>query len=199
MNTVVREATVEDAHGIAEVHVCAWRAAYRGLLSDQELEGLSVDRRAERWTTLLAERDASSFTLVAEQADEVVGFCSVVAPARDDDLGRRACEVAAIYVSPARWRSRLGSALLDAAVRRLDDGRWDEATLWVLQDNPQARRFYAKHGFAPDGALRQDNEGHPTEIRLRRSLRHAATGTHGVDDAAPRPMSPAPARRRRRR
>jgi ribosomal protein S18 acetylase RimI-like enzyme len=175
VNTVVREATDKDAHGIAEVHVRAWQAAYRGLLSDQELRGLSVNARAERWTTLLAQRAATSFTLVAEQADEVVGFCSVVAPAHDDDLGRRACEVAAIYVSPARWRSGLGSALLEAAVGRLDDGRWDEATLWVLQDNARARRFYAKHGFAPDGALRQDNEGHPTEVRLRRSLGRAAT------------------------
>ena len=33
------------------------------------------------------------------------GCCAVVAPARDEDLGPRAYEVAAIYVDPGRWRS----------------------------------------------------------------------------------------------
>jgi ribosomal protein S18 acetylase RimI-like enzyme len=99
----------------------------------------------------------------------------VVTPARDEDLGPRACEVAAIYVDPSRWRSGVGTSLLHAAVRRLDDGRWDEATLWVLEDNPQARGFYTKHGFTPDGALRRDADEDPPEVRLRRSLLSAAT------------------------
>ena len=172
---MVREATVGDAHGIAEVHVRTWQAAYRGLLSDGVLHGLSVETRAERWKALLAPSDAASFTLVAEDVEEVVGFCSVVAPARDDDLGPRACEVAAIYVDPGRWYSGVGTALLEAAVRRLDDGRWDEATLWVLKDNLRARRFYAKHGFTPDGALRRAADDEPPEVRLRRSLLIAGT------------------------
>ncbi len=148
----------------------SWQAAYRGLVSEDDLEGLSVEMRAERWTELLAPRDAADFTLVAEDGDEVVGFCAVVAPARDEDLGPRACEVAAIYVDPSRWRSGIGTALLDAAVRRLDDGRWDEAALWVFRDNPRACSFYAKHDFAPDGALRREADDDPPEVRLRRSL-----------------------------
>jgi GNAT superfamily N-acetyltransferase len=140
------------------------------------LDGLSVDARAERWTALLNQPEATSFALVAEEAGEVVGFCSVVAPARDEDLGLRACEVAAIYVSPPHWRSGLGSALLDEAIRRLDDACWDEVTLWVVEDNPPAQRFYARHGFAPDGGCRQDNTERPPEIRLRRPLVTAATG-----------------------
>ena len=153
----------------------AWQAAYGGLVSDADLDGLSVERRAERWTELLAPSEAADFTLVAEDGDEVVGFCAVVAPARDEDLGPRACEVAAIYVDPSRWRSGIGSALLDAAVRRLDDGRWDEAALWVFRDNPPAHSFYAKHDFVPDGALRREADDDPLEVRLRRSLLSGAT------------------------
>ena len=101
----------------------------------------------------------------------------MVAPARDEDLGPRACEVAAIYVDPSRWRSGVGASRLDAAVRRLADGRWDEATLWVLEDNPRARGFYTKHGSTPDGALRRDADEDPPEVRLRRSLLSAARDT----------------------
>jgi GNAT superfamily N-acetyltransferase len=90
-------------------------------------------------------------------------------------FGPRACEVAAIYVDPGRWRSGVGTSLLDAAVRRLDDGRWDETALWVFRDNPRAHGFYAEHGFAPDGALRRDADDDPPEVRLRRSLLSGAT------------------------
>jgi ribosomal protein S18 acetylase RimI-like enzyme len=176
----VRQATIEDAQGIAEVHVRAWQVAYRGLLSDDELDGLSVDGRAERWTQLLSRSQATGFTLVAEEDGEVVGFCSVVAPARDEDLGTRACEVAVMYVAPERWRAGLGQALLDEAVTRLDDGRWDEATLWVFEDNPRARSFYTKRGIAPDGAIRRAADEGPPEVRLRRSLLSAATGCLGA-------------------
>jgi len=171
VSSVVREATADDAHAIAEVQVRTWHTAYRGLVSGDDLEGLSVERRAEFWTELLAAGDAAGFTLVAEDGDEVVGFCAVAAPARDEDLGPRAYEVAAIYVDPGRWRSGVGTSLLDAAVRRLDDGHWDEAALWVFRDNPRAQSFYAKHGFAPDGALRGDPD--VPEVRLRRSLPRA--------------------------
>jgi len=165
---------VEGAHGIARVHVRAWQLAYRGLLSDDDLDGLSVEARTKGWAALLGQSDATGFTLVAEdRADDVVGFCSVVGPASDDDLGQRACEVTAIYVDPGRWGSGVGAALLDAAIGRLDD-RWDEATLWVFEDNRRARSFYAKQGFAPDGSLRRDGDDDPPEVRLRRSLLSAA-------------------------
>lgn len=146
----------------------AWQAAYRGLLADEELDRLSMNARAERWRRLLVTSAATSFTLISEERDEVVGFCSVVAPARDEDLGQATWELAAMYVFPRRWRSGLGSALLDEAARRLDDGPWDEGSLWVFRDNRRALAFYAKHGFTADGTLRRRDEQHPPEIRLRR-------------------------------
>jgi GNAT superfamily N-acetyltransferase len=95
-----------------------------------------VEARAERWTTLLAQGKSTGFKLVAEDGDQVAGFCSVVTPARDEDLGPRACEVAAIYVDPSRWRSGVGTSLLDAAVGRLDDGRWDEGDTMGARGQP---------------------------------------------------------------
>ena len=31
-----------------------------------------------------------------------------------------------------------------------------EAVLWVLRDNPRARRFYASHGWEPDGIVTEE-------------------------------------------
>jgi len=38
----IRTARFQDARQIAEVHVDSWRAAYRGIVPDSLLEGLSV-------------------------------------------------------------------------------------------------------------------------------------------------------------
>ena len=44
-------------------------------------------------------------------------------------------------------------------------------TLWVLEANARARRFYHRAGFAPDGARHVlDDLGGVTEIRYRRAL-----------------------------
>lgn len=43
----IRQAAVEDAQTIAEVHVHSWQWAYRGLLPDHYLEGLSISERAD--------------------------------------------------------------------------------------------------------------------------------------------------------
>jgi GNAT superfamily N-acetyltransferase len=41
----VRQARDGDVPSIAEIHVRSWRAAYRGILSDELLDGLSVSER----------------------------------------------------------------------------------------------------------------------------------------------------------
>jgi hypothetical protein len=50
MGTVIRDATATDAAAIAGIHVRSWQSAYRGMIDDVVLDGLSVARRASDWT-----------------------------------------------------------------------------------------------------------------------------------------------------
>ena len=50
---VVRRATQGDATALAQVHVAAWQAAYRGVMTDAFLDGLDVRQWAERWRQTL--------------------------------------------------------------------------------------------------------------------------------------------------
>jgi hypothetical protein len=43
----LRRATPEDAAALAAVEVSCWRAAYRGLIPDAYLDGLSEAKKAE--------------------------------------------------------------------------------------------------------------------------------------------------------
>ncbi|HET8616410.1 MAG TPA: GNAT family N-acetyltransferase [Actinomycetales bacterium] len=172
MTFVVRAARPEDADGIAHVHVAAWRVGYRGLLPGAFLSGLSVEQRTSRWQAILAQpSEPPAQTLLAERDGSVVGFASV-GPARDEGAGATTGELWAIYVHPDHWRSGAGHALHERAMEVLRDAGRTDATLWVLAGNERAAAFYARHGWAPDGATKTDwrDDVRLDELRYRRSL-----------------------------
>jgi ribosomal protein S18 acetylase RimI-like enzyme len=101
----------------------------------------------------------------------VVGFADVQ-PSRDDDADETTGEVPMIYALPEAWGTGVGRELMTTAVGALRDAGFRSATLWVLDSNERARRFYDRAGFAPDGATKSDTmAGAPiTEVRYRRPL-----------------------------
>ena len=52
----VREATVDDARSIAEVHVRIWQETYVGQVPQEYLDGLSVESREARWRESLGDQ-----------------------------------------------------------------------------------------------------------------------------------------------
>jgi GNAT superfamily N-acetyltransferase len=168
----IRLAEVDDARGIAEVTVRAWRAAYRGIVPDEVLDGLSVDEREALGRTWLADTSGESFTVVGLGAEgRVEGFCSAYAPSRDDDAAATTAQVAATYVDPECWRRGLGAALMRSAWTELRSrGDWREVTLWVFPANDAARAFYETFGFVPDGAAMVHDRSGAEIIRMRAAL-----------------------------
>jgi ribosomal protein S18 acetylase RimI-like enzyme len=146
----IRWATAADARGIAEVHVASWRHAYRGLLPDGSLDRLSVEQREASWREAFRDRGAGVF--VAEEDGRVIGFASF-GPSRDGDAGPEVGEIPAIYVDPSAVGAGVGRALLDAAIEALREAGYRRATLWVLEANAHARRFYERAGWRWDGTV----------------------------------------------
>jgi hypothetical protein len=52
---LIRDALQTDAAGIARVHVNSWRSTYRGIVPDQFLDSLSLERREQYWHDLLSD------------------------------------------------------------------------------------------------------------------------------------------------
>jgi GNAT superfamily N-acetyltransferase len=161
----VRGAVPEDAKAIAGVHVRAWQGAYAHVFPAEELAGLDVPSRVRYW------RDGIRAGWTVLVTDDVSGFASV-GPARDPDADGQG-ELYAIYVAPECWGSGAGHALMTAAIQALRDAGFAEAVLWVLDDNPRARRFYEREGWTADGAVKDDVflDTSVREVRYRVSLR----------------------------
>jgi ribosomal protein S18 acetylase RimI-like enzyme len=165
---MLRLATIEDAETIAAIHVCAWQIAYEGIVPAQFLASLSIQERANMWRTVISEQHGTVLLAVAPYGG--VGFISF-GPSRDKD-GKEKAEVYAIYVLPQFWHNGIGRELLDEAERRLEAQHFIAFTLWVLEKNAPARRFYEARGFRLDASRKEEPIGGLllTELRYEKRM-----------------------------
>jgi GNAT superfamily N-acetyltransferase len=151
--------------------VAAWQVAYRGIIPDSVLSGLSVEDRRLRWVVTIARMSPPECVLVASDGGEVVGFAHVC-ESPDEDPGDRVGELDCLYVAPDRWRRGVGTQLQLRALESLAGCGFRHVGLWVLEANERARLFYERTGWAPAGLSRTIQRGGSMigEVRHRRPL-----------------------------
>jgi len=115
-------------------------------------------------------RDPAVTLLVAEEADELVGF-TACGPSRDEDGEAETGEIRTFFVSPASWRRGVGGALMQEAFEDLRRRGYERCTVWSFAANRRANSFYEALGFTPDGAKRTEAAwAHILETRYARAL-----------------------------
>jgi len=146
---------VDDAAAIADLHVRSWRAAYRGIVPDAILDGLSIEARRDYWTSKIgraaSEPSGDIRIFVIEDVGIIRGFAET-RPSRDDDSAPVTGEVHAIYLAPEAHGRGLGPRLLTHAADDLRVRGFAPLILWVIEANAAGRRFYERAGWRPDGA-----------------------------------------------
>ncbi|MGI8927653.1 MAG: GNAT family N-acetyltransferase [Tepidiformaceae bacterium] len=166
----VRRARQGDARFIAVAWFEGWQRAYRGLLPDAVLDRMSIDAGEARWAGYLEDLPPSVRLWVSEHERAVVGY-GLTGPSRDisDDDREAVAEVYAIYLRPALWGTGIGRELFAHAIADLRSRGYLAATLWVVEANARARRFYERAGLSPDGARRMEkfDGAEAEEVRYR--------------------------------
>ena len=167
----IRPASPDDAPAIETIRVRGWQTAYRHVFPAADLDALPID--PERWRSRILVPPPGWTTIVCEDDGHVVGFAST-GPSRDEEeLG----ELYAIYVEPEAWSTGAGRALMIEAETTLAH-EYGAALLWVLEDNPRARNFYERAGWAPDGVTKAEERFgvRAAEVRYRKDFDHATLG-----------------------
>lgn len=166
----VRPATARDAQAIAQIHVSAVLAAYKGLVPDEQLSSQSVEKRQAYWREAIEFSEPQVF--VATEGEQVVGFVGFDR-SRDKGTPSTTGEIWAIYAAPAHWDKGVGVALWDAANDGLKEEGCTKVTIWVPVRNERALRFHERAGFKREmtslktvafGSVKLE------EIRLKREL-----------------------------
>lgn len=145
-----RVTTTDDAQSIAALHLASWQSAYRGILPDAYLDSLDAPARAGMWHEDIAR------ARVHVVAREVVGvglvaFCAV-APSRDADANTETWEIWNLHAAPEARGKGYGTELFKVAAEMARAARATALTLWVVEENRSAQRFYEREGMVPDGA-----------------------------------------------
>jgi GNAT superfamily N-acetyltransferase len=142
----VRPAILDDAEGIAKVHVKGWQEAYVGQLPQPVLDRQSVPARMRMWSGLLQEPAGRRWTFVAiDPAAGIVGFVGGVRAARPTIHGP-AFQVPVLYVLQSHLRRGLGRKLMHALGQAMTQHGSGEVALWSLASNKPARAFYEAIG-----------------------------------------------------
>ncbi len=167
---LVREATVEDAAAVGEVHAEAYRVAHRDLFEGHWLRRFVAERR-DRWAEVMTAREFVSHTvLLAVRDDRVVAFVHF----GPYPSGVREAEIFDLYAHPSVWGSGVAWTLMDKAWELLLDARIRRVRLWTMAGANRARHFYASYGFAETGRGRERDfgDGRPVlEVEYLRATR----------------------------
>lgn len=140
----LRIATLEDAEAIARIHVETWRNTYAGLLPDDLLVGMSLEKQTRMWQRMLRSGET---TIVAEDPRYgVIGFGSY-GPNRSKRSNFTG-EVFTLYLLPDFQGLGIGQGLLQALFGALAREGHETGLIWVLAANP-SRFFYEAMGGKP--------------------------------------------------
>ncbi|WP_283130448.1 GNAT family N-acetyltransferase [Enterovibrio norvegicus] len=154
MAVTLRTARQGDVDDIASIHVNSWKAAFTGRMPDNYIDSYTLQRRVAEWHQLLTSNTET--VVVAELDSRVVGFLSF----KMSQTHENAFELSKLYLCPTSYGKGVGSLLMHYFEKEVISHHVHQITLYVLDNNDAAIRFYTKHGFAfAEGAVSEEFEG----------------------------------------
>lgn len=160
---VSRTPHLADAESLAHVQVAVWKEAYVGMVSQEYLDGLTINSSLQLWRELLGEnspRPAVRYIAVAPDGS-IVGIVASGA-----SRSATVVETEELYDLEVLEDYR-GAGVADLLIRHALSSR--PAELWVLDGNARAQTFYRRHGLIPNGDIDRVPDLGITEIRMVRS------------------------------
>lgn len=140
-----RAACPGDAHAIARLHADSWQRHYRGAYSDAFLDHDVAGYLLPLWAGRLATPGPQARTILAERDGVVVGLAHTLL-GEDPVWG---AFIDNLHVTYGLKRQGIGTRLLALTGQAVLD--WSPSSglyLWVLEQNSDARAFYAARGGA---------------------------------------------------
>ena len=157
MCNIKRMESDDEIKGKAYVHWKAWHEAYQGIIDQDYLDSLTLEKCediAYNWPDNL---------IIAKDGDRVVGFAGY-GQSRDEDLNNTG-EIFAIYILKDYYGQGVGYRLMQEGLAKLED--YPQIAVWVLKENKRAIEFYKRCGFEFDGREEEIKLGTPVvEVRM---------------------------------
>jgi len=131
----IRSAKRSDFPAIAAIHAASWQDTYSDVLPESYLAHQVTIDLQRHWNEV--DIQPEDIVLVAED-DEISGFIAVWC--------RPKAFIDNLHVSPCKRSQGMGSKLMMCAAEQLIQRGHKTASLWVVESNASAIRFYERLG-----------------------------------------------------
>lgn len=138
----IRIARLEDAAGIAKVHVDSWRTTYQGIVPKDYLDSLSYEQRTDLWQRNLSHEAHFGVVALNRQGD-IIGFAD--ARRKDEDLIQQSIHLTSIYLLAAYQGRGIGKKLLKEMFEYFKQLQVQKVFVEALEENSTCS-FYEYYG-----------------------------------------------------
>ena len=158
---MIRKMELPDINRVAEIHVFGWRSAYRAFISDDFLfNKITVSKSMRNFENAISHNAQESYAY----DDGILKAFMTIGTCRDADK-TESFELWGIYVDPYMQRQGIGSKMITFCETKATERGYADICLWVFEKNQNARLFYEKFGYRPDGTRKDIEFLAATEMR----------------------------------
>ena len=162
----IRWANYNDWHDVSTVHSDSYRSAYKGIMPDDYLTNLTVEKWEKYYQESLSGGIEKSALIFVDC--KAIG-CIIIGKCQDVDLDDT-YEIQSIYLLQSYWGKGFGKRLINWAINEIRELGCVNISLWVLKENTNARKIYEHLGFMFDGTERLITRGKElTQVRYRKT------------------------------
>lgn len=136
----IKFAVKDDLESISKLYVRNHKTTYKGLLSEEYLNSLTVESTKSRWENYLSEEGNRIWA--ALENGELLGF----AAGKEDEELEKTWYLDSLHVSETARGKGIGTLLIKTMGRYALDNGYRAMTICVVKGNEKAKSIYLKLG-----------------------------------------------------
>lgn len=136
----IREANTEDIEPIASLYVMNWKKTYVGLLPNNFLNGLTVNKGIKKWQEYLNKEKNRIF--VAYENEKILGFSAC----KEDEELKNCLYLDSLHVSETSRGKGVGTKLINTVGSYAYIKGYEHMSICIVKGNDNAKRIYEKMG-----------------------------------------------------
>ena len=141
-NIAYRKATMDDCHTIAKLKGVVWNTTYKGIYSDESLDGYDVEKNEEIFRQIVCNPEREIY--VATNNNCIVGFMTCGKPYKP--FRHYEQEIGLLYILKEYQRQGIGRGFWDIARKQVKETGYEEFIVAVNSKNANAISFYISMG-----------------------------------------------------
>lgn len=140
----IRKVDVDDAQTLAFIQTESWKSAFKGILSEEDLNKYTdLNRAIHMYHKLLNEKIGNGLILTIDGTPHCIAYWD---KAREEEMEGYS-EIICIHSLADNWGKGYGTAMMQQILSDIKQAGFRKIMLWVFKENHRARQFYENHGF----------------------------------------------------